>query len=282
MKKLTHINYNGELLPSGKPIVGSSNRAFLYGDALFETMHANGTEVQFFNLHYTRLTESAQKLHFDLPSAFSSSFLQNEICRLVQKTRYFKGSRIRVSLFRNEGGFYVPTTNQCSYIIEQTPLASVNYELNPQGLIIDIFDEIKKPANLLAGIKSANALLFVLAGVYKNRHQLDDCLLLNENGNIIEAISSNLFLFNHKIIYTPPLEDGCLPGIMRSVIISIAQKEGVEVRQTSINLNDLGNAEEIFLSNAITGIRWVLGYQSKRYFNQQAKFFINKINKNAF
>ncbi|MCF8372630.1 MAG: aminotransferase class IV [Bacteroidales bacterium] len=282
MEKLGYINYNGELLSSGVPVIGSSNRAFLYGDALFETMHANGTEVQFFDLHYTRLTESAKKLHFDLPSTFSSAFLQNEIRRLVQKNRSFKGSRIRVSLFRNDGGFYVPTTNQCSYVIEQSQLPSANYQLNTNGLVIDIFDGIKKPVNLLAEIKSANALLFVLSGIYKTNNQLDDCLLVNEKGNIIEAISSNLFLFSNSILYTPPLVDGCLPGIMRSVILSIAKKEGIQVEQTSIGYENLEQAEEVFLSNAVSGIRWVLGYKAKRYFNQRAKYFIDKINQEAY
>lgn len=282
MEKLAYINYNGELLSSGVPAIGSSNRAFLYGDALFETMHANGTEVQFFDLHFTRLTKGAKKLYFDLPSTFSSAFLQNEIRRLVQKNRSFKGSRIRVSLFRNDGGFYAPTTNQCSYIIEQSPIISANYQLNTNGLVVDIFEGIKKPVNLLAEIKSANALLFVLAGIYKTNNQLDDCLLLNENGNIIEAISSNLFLFSNNILYTPPLKDGCLPGIMRSVIVSIAQKEKIEVQQISISYADLEQAEEVFLSNAVSGIRWVLGFKSKRYFNQRAKFLIDKINKEAF
>jgi branched-chain amino acid aminotransferase len=221
-------------------------------------------------------------MQFDLPSSFSFTFLQNEIRRLVQKTRYFKGSRIRLSLFRNDGGYYAPVTNQCSYLIDQMPLPDTDYQLNRQGLVVDIFDEIKKPVNLLAGIKSANALLFVLAGVYKNKMQLDDCLMLNEKGYIIESISSNLFLYGNNTLVTPPLGDGCLPGIMRSVILDIAQKEGIEVEQTSIDFEDLEQAKEVFLSNAVSGIRWVLGYRSKRYFNQLSKNLIDKINKEAF
>lgn len=269
-------------MPENKPILHASNRAFRYGDAIFESMHANGTEVQFFDRHFSRLAESARKLHFDFPMEFSNSFLKNEIRRLVQKNRIFKGSRIRLSIFRNDGGFYTPTTNQCSYLMEQAPLLPTKYELNSKGLVIDIYTEIKKPANQLAGIKSANALLFVLAGIYKKEHLLDDCLLLNESNKIIEATSSNVFLYKQNKIYTPPLKDGCLPGIMRSVVLSVLERENIEVLETSIEIMDLETAEEIFLSNAVNGIQWVSGYGTKRYFNQQAKFIIDKINQLAF
>ena len=156
------------------------------------------------------------------------------------------------------------------------------YQLNQKGLVLGIYDEIRKPKNMLAEIKSANALLFVLAGIHKNKYHFDDCLLLNEQGNIIEATSSNVFLVKGNQLFTPPLEDACLPGIMRSLLLSIAEEAEIEVKQLSISIADLEVADEVFLTNAVSGIRWVLGYGPKRYFNQKAKFLIQKINNKAF
>ncbi|MEA3445286.1 MAG: aminotransferase class IV, partial [Bacteroidota bacterium] len=176
MESKRYINLNGTFYQKDAPVLGSSNRAFLYGDALFESMHANGTTVQFFDLHYKRLIDSSKILHFELPEYFSFDFMKNEIRRLIQKNRSFKGSRIRLSLFRDSGGLFTPSTNRCSYLIEQSELPFSNYRLNTKGLVIDIFDRIRKPFNILSGMKSANSLLFVLAGIYKKENNFDDCL----------------------------------------------------------------------------------------------------------
>ena len=104
-------------------------------------------------------------------------------------------------------------------------------------------------------------------------------IILNNQNNIVEALSSNLFFVKDKYIYTPPLSSGCLNGIMRSKIIEIAKSLNYNlIDNLPLNINNLINADEIFLTNAISGIKWVLAFKQKRYYNKTSKILINKLN----
>ncbi|PLX19388.1 MAG: hypothetical protein C0597_05275 [Marinilabiliales bacterium] len=158
-----------------------------------------------------------------------------------------------------------------------------HYELNQKGLIIDFFREIKKPVNSFANLKTANALLYVMAGLFAKERKLDDCILINENGNLVEGISSNIFIIKGDKIFTPPLKDGPVAGIMRKQILKIANKHGLKINhESSLTEEHLISADEVFLTNVISGIRWVLAYKDRRYFNHIAHQFIDKLNIMAF
>lgn len=277
------ILHNGEYHFKDDFGLSFKNRAFCYGDALFETMHANGTEIQFFEDHMTRLKYGMNVLKMEIPSIIETGFIEKEIIKLLHKNKLYQGVRIRLSVFRNEGGKYTPTDNNISYLVETEHIENDHYELNHKGLLIDIFKEIKKPVNVFSSLKSANALLYVMAGSYAKERKLGDCILLNENGNIIEGISSNIFIIKGDAIYTPPLKDGPVAGIMRKQILKIADSNGLKINfKDSINETQLLNADEVFLTNSITGIRWVLAYKDKRFFSNIARQIIDKLNIIAF
>jgi branched-chain amino acid aminotransferase len=259
------------------------NRAFCYGDALFETMHANGTDIQFFNDHITRLKYGMDILKMEIPSVIETGHIEKEIIKLLHKNKLYQGVRIRLTIFRNEGGKYTPQNNTISYLAETEYIENDQYEINQKGLVIDLFRDIKKPANKLANLKSANALLYVMAGLYAKNKNLDDCILLNEHDHLVEGISSNLFLVKGNIVSTPPLKDGPVAGIMRKQILKIADKYGLKVNyERSLKESDLLEADEVFLTNSITGIRWVLAYKDRRYFNNISRQFVEKLNMEAF
>lgn len=281
MEDLNFVNIDGVLVPKDEKVIGSSNRSFLYGDGIFESMHATGSKVQFLEEHYNRLIESADKLYLKLPEQFSRSFLEREIERFFHRNRYFKGARIRLSIYRNEGGLYTPETNSISWVIQGSKLLQEDYTLNKRGLIIDLFEEIHKPINLFSGIKSANSLLFVMAGLYKKRMSLDEVLIVNDKGDIIESSSSNLFVYRNNQLFTPELSDGPLPGIMRGVVIHITKRLGVDLVFCKIAHDLLLEADEVFLTNAVHGIQWVSAYKSKRYFNQISSNIVKVLNQMA-
>lgn len=187
-------------------------------------------------------------------------------------------ARIRLSIFRNDGGWYMPETNSVSYTIELTKLEEQNYQLNAKGLLIDVYTAFKKSTNALSSLKSANGLLYVLAGIHRKELKLDECLILNEQGQIIEAISSNLFAVKNGVLYTPPVSDGCINGVMRNKIIEIAQENRIAVYEIAVMQSVLLAADELFLTNAVHGIRWVVAYKQKRYFNSTAKKLVEKLN----
>src|SRR6056297_1046367 len=198
------------------------NRAFCYGDALFETMHANGTHIHFFADHMIRLRLGMKTLGMKIPFNIEHDTIEKEIIKLLHKNKLYQGVRIRLTVFRNEGGKYTPRDNSVSYLAETEYLEKEHYELNRKGLILGLYDQIKKPVNKLSNLKSANALIYIQAGLYAEQNNCDDCLIINEQNHLTEGISSNIFLIKENTLYTPPLNDGPVAGIMRKQILKIA------------------------------------------------------------
>src|SRR6056297_1170881 len=259
------------------------NRAFCYGDALFETMYANGTQIQFFADHMIRLRFGMKTLGMEIPSIINNDSIEKEITKLLHKNKLYQGVRIRLTVFRNEGGKYTPTDNSASYLAETEYLEQEQYQLNSKGLSIGLFNQIKKPVNKLYNLKSANALIYIQAGLYAQKNNYDDCLLVNEQNQLVEGISSNLFLIKENTLYTPPLNDGPVAGIMRKQILKIADSLNFKVvNNQSCDEKQLLQADEVFLTNSISGIRWVVGYKDRRYFNHTAKLLMDALNKYAF
>jgi branched-subunit amino acid aminotransferase/4-amino-4-deoxychorismate lyase len=282
MNELQHILYNNNWYNNQETFLPHTNRGFRFGDAIFETMHTCGTEIQFFDAHWERICNAMSVLKMTFPQGMDAAFLKKKCTQLLTKNKIFGGGRVRLTLFRSGAGLYAPETNIVSWILESIALEHKEYTLNEKGITIDIYHEIKRQSSIFSVYKTTNALSLVMAAIYKTEMNLDDCLLLSEQGNLSEAISSNLFLVSGKNIATPPLSDGCVSGTMRSHIIRIAQKNGFHVlTNKSIKPEELLRVEEVFLSNAIAGIRWVGAYNNKRYYNNVARQIIRLINEEA-
>jgi len=279
---LHQLCYNGTFHSEDTAIFTAENRAFRYGDSLFETIHCNGTQIQFFDEHMQRLKQGMNHLSMLIPLGFSETIEKN-IKLLINKNKSFLGTRIRLSVFRKPGGLYTPDTNTISYLIESSKLDTPHYQLNKKGLQIGLFDSYKKTSNSMSAYKTGNSLPFILAGLYKKEMRWDDCLLINERNNLVESVSSNFFLVKDGILFTPSLESGAVNGIMREQIIQIALDLGITVYDDCIiKPEQLRSADEIFLSNAITGIQWVVAYEDRRFFNRSAKVLVEELNKRAF
>ncbi|MDI3527210.1 MAG: branched-chain amino acid aminotransferase [Tenuifilum sp.] len=275
-----YIWLNGEYHKADAQVLKASNRAFHYGDGLFETIHCYGTEPLHIDLHYDRLAKGLRILEIELSQLYTPKKFKEIITKLLNKNRLFGSTRVRITVFRDGEGFYTPKGFSASILIESQPLQSKLYEYNQQGLVIDIYNEIKKPINILSPVKSCNSLLYVKAGLYRLKKGLDECVVLNEKGRIAESISSNIFIVKKGEIFTPGVGEGCIPGVMRKVVINLAKKIGYNVYDdVAINTKVFNNCDEVFLTNAITGIRWVLGVGINRYFNTLSKNLSAELNK---
>lgn len=279
----TYICINGEFKRSSQPLIFHHNRALCFGDILYENMHAYATEPQFFEYHFKRLISHMHLLSMEVPVSFTRETLGALISQLLNKNRIFGGAVIRLSVFRNTGIDLLPDSHGVSFIIESRRLDHHHFELNEKGLTIDVFSNYTKASGLLSSIKNTNALLYLLACIDCKKNNLDDYLLLNENGRIVETTNSNIFLVSGSSIFTPGILQGCIPGVMREVIIEIAGKEGYRINdQSNLTPSALEDAGEIFLTNAVDGIRWVGAYKQRRYYKKTAKFLIDKLNRKAF
>ncbi|MBR8535958.1 aminotransferase class IV [Carboxylicivirga sediminis] len=282
MQQPFYIVLNGHRLLNDTPVLRSENRAFRYGDALFETIRCMHQRPLWFTDHYQRLLNGMSLLKMDVKSLPPAGILAAEISTLIQKNRLFGDVRARLTIFREEGGLYTPAGNKVNYLIEVSPLTSNGYELNNKGLLIDVYTSEQKPINHFSHYKTANALLFVMAGLFKKEQGKDDVLILNSHHHIIEGLASNLFWVINQEVFTPLRSTGCVDGIMRKQIIRLLRENHLRVHEVSgTDLNTLLQAEEVFLSNAIQGIQWVVGLKQKRYFCKLSKDICRWLNEDA-
>ena len=277
--KDTFCNYNGHLISIYEPVVSFANRAFRYGDSLFETIRVVNGEALFLQDHLRRIKVGMTVLRMNIPPTFSAENISRLITELIEKNELNNDARARLTIFRNEGGFYTPHSNDISFLIEVEDLGfKGGYILNEMGYTVDVFHDIKKHKNKLSNLKTGNALIYVLAGIYKKDIKMDDCFIINEDGNVCESISSNIFIVKNGALYTPALAEGCIEGVLRKQIIDIAKENRILCYEISLAFNTLMNADEIFLTNTIQGLRWIGKYTTKVYHSKLAAFFTEKLN----
>jgi branched-chain amino acid aminotransferase len=275
---VTYLNFNGSILPSDHPIFEAHNRGFRYGDGLFESMRFLKGKLKFPEMHIDRIQKGMKLLKFDNYSLIDTWFIREKTEELIKRNKVGADARIRLTIFRDSGGFYTPDSNKFAYLLELHKLDDSQYVLNKKGLIIDVYDEVPKPVNILSNSKTSNALIYVLAGIYKNQNALDEVLILNQNGFLCESVSSNVFVVYDRKLYTPALNEGCIAGVMRQVVMRLAKENDIELVEAQINPDILNEADEVFLTNAARGIQWVMGYNHKRYFNEVSRFLNEKLN----
>jgi len=270
-------NYNGEIVPANQRVLQLNNRAFRYGDGLFESMRMIKGQLQFPALHQNRLQLGMKALKLDNYPSFDIDFLKEKAKELSTRNKS-KNGRLRLTVFRDAEGLYTPTENKTGYTLEWETLEDQEYTLNTRGLIVGVYEDLPKPINILSNLKTCNSLQYVLAGVYKQRNYLDDAFILNQSGFLCESISSNIFIKYNGTLYTPALSEGCIKGVMRQVVIELALKNSMEIVEAQINPQVLNEADEVFLTNASRGIQWVMGFNRKRYFYEVSKLLSQKLN----
>lgn len=277
MKSNFYFNYNGEIHAADELTVSIHNRSFRYGDGLFETMRWQNGDIQYLSYHVARLHKDMALLKMEGAKLLDTFFIKQQASLLIKRNKLEGPVRIRLSVFRDGGGLYSPETNKAAFLLEVSSLKSSLGSRYPAGLIIDVYKEHTKSINRFSAIKSNNALLFVMAGIYRKQQGLDEVILLNENGLLCESSSANIFIWYRNSLYTPALSEGCVDGVMRRVIMEVAKINNIEVIEAQINPEILNEAEEMFLTNAVHGMQWVLGYKKKRFFNRLSKDLYDKL-----
>lgn len=272
------VIHNGDLLDVTKSGLSPQNRSFLFGDGLFESIKVVNGKPLFVNVHFSRLAEGMKALKIERGTEFDSEKLETAIKKLIDHCGVTGGGRVRVTLYRNDGGYYLPTGKGFSYVVSLIEANANRFMLNEEGLIVNLYNEIKKQITPLAPYKTTSALNYILASEYARAANLDDVLLVNEKDNIIESTNSNLFIVSNGVLYTPAISDGCVGGTMRMQIINIALENSIKVYECSLAPQNLLAADEVFLTNAIQGIKWVSGYRMKRYFHKMSDLLIEKLN----
>jgi branched-chain amino acid aminotransferase len=279
---LNYLNFNGTLIQSDKTIITANNRGFRYGDGLFETIKMIGSKIHLAQYHFERLFSSMRILQFEMPEFFTEENLSDQILFLSKKNDHQHSARVRLTVFRGDGGLFDANNNVPNFIIQTEELNNKEFGLNENGLITDIFIGGKKSCDSFSNIKSNNFLVYAMAASYAKRNQLDDCFILNSFGRICESAISNIFLIKDKIIYTPALSEGCVAGVMRRFLLEKISQQGFSIRERNLSIENVMQADEIFLTNSISGIRWVKEFQKNKYTNSLTTEINNACLKNIF
>ncbi|MBK9419969.1 MAG: aminotransferase class IV family protein [Flavobacteriales bacterium] len=264
-----YVDLNGNLYPADKPVMGLDNRAFHYGDGVFETMRMVRGRTCFLEAHWARLIEGLKVLRIEMPRGLDQEKLKARLLDLSERNG-MPNARCRLTVFRDSPGYFRPQRNDGAYTIEMTAVDRDAYILNERGFTVDLYPLMRKPVNMLAVHKTLDSQLYIMASLWAIDQHLDDCLLQNDRGNIIESSSGNIFIVSNGVLYTPSLEDGCLGGIMRMQVINIALENGIKVYECSLNPQNLLAADELFFTNAALGVQWVGAYRTKRYAHRMA------------
>ena len=272
------VCFNGEFIQVYDIRYKDVKRGFSFGDGAFESIKVINGRPVFLVHHLKRLNSAIKRLKLSADQPLHLNFLEPIIINLLRINKIYEGGVVRISIYRSGKGTYLPETNKLSYIIETFKLKENSYSTNMKGLKIGVFDNILKPINILSPYKLANAQLYVLASIYFKENQLDDALIKNENGNIIETTNSNLFISSKGVLYTPSLSEGCVGGIMRMQVINLAITNGMLVNENPIQIQHLLSADEIIITNSIKGIRWIGQYKDKRYYNSLANKLTDLLN----
>jgi branched-chain amino acid aminotransferase len=258
--------YNGQFLNENKPIVGAGNRGLRYGDGLFETTKWANGEIALKEYHFERFFRGLALLKFELPGFFTPEWMEKNIKALCEKNQE-KVARVRLSVFRGNGGLYDPENHFPNCIIQTWPLPGAASRLNENGLVTGIYRLAKKSQDTFANLKHNNYLPYVMAALHAKEQHWNDALVLNNSGNICDATIANIFLVKNGAIFTPSLEEGCVAGVMRKWLIQQLPAAGYKVTEKEITVDELLYADEVFLTNAIYGIRWVQSCEQKRFTN---------------
>lgn len=272
------VNFNGTIQENSAVFV-ESNRGFLVGDAVFETIKVVNNQVLFLEDHYFRLMATMRICRMEIPMLFTMEYVEAQIMQLIKVLPTSAAFRVRFSVFRSGGGFYAPLTNEVAFVVNAMPLEKANYTIEKEGYEVELYKDFHVPTQLLSTLKSNNKLLHVIGAVFAKENGYDNCLLLNEEKNIVEALQNNIFMKMGNVISTPPISQGCVNGIMRKQVLAILSKmEGYEVKEAVISPFDLQKADELFLTNVLSGIQPITQYRKKNYAIDFSKVVIAHLN----
>ena len=264
-----YINFNGKILAQDEPVFTASSRAARFGDGLFETMRLMNGKILFEELHAARLFKGLSILRFALPPQFDWALLRTAMFELLQKNGHLHYARIRLMITRGEGAIMEEPMHSPQFLVESWE--AKEYRFEEKGLNVDVFRDFPKNGNPYANIKTCNFLPSVMAVMFAKENKLDECLLLNEHNRISDATISNVFWIQNQQVYTIPLSEGGVAGVMRNYIMQLLAQRGMNVTESPISVVDIQNADEIFLTNVMRGLHCVGKMRNKTFENSLSK-----------
>jgi 4-amino-4-deoxychorismate lyase len=248
---------NGRIVLDVQHALSVEERGFAYGHGVFETMALRDGRVRFLDDHFERLSEGCTRLKIPIPSTES---LLSDVSQLLEKS---KDGVIKLIVSRGSGGRgYRP---EASLIVTRLALL---YPKPPDqsGSISARWCNTRLARNSqLAGIKHLNRLEQVLAQSEWDDTAIGEGLMLDTEGEVVCGTSSNLFIVTSGVLSTPDLRFCGVRGIMRLQVLKAARCLGIEVEERALWPDDVESADELFVTNALRGIRSVVRLERREW-----------------
>ncbi|HUX84737.1 MAG TPA: aminotransferase class IV [Chitinophagaceae bacterium] len=266
-----YLIQNGKTINASKPILSADNRSFRYGDGCFETIRVYNGKLLMRDLHFERLFSTMRVLKFSVPQSLSAEYLEGCIQDLCKKNGAFALGRVRLTIYRSDGLIHESTNPSPNFVIQAWPLSKEVVKLNDHGLTVDFFPGARKSCDELSNLKSNNYLPYVMAAIHAREKKLNDCFVLNTHERVADSTVANVFLIRNNQISTPSLTEGCVAGVTRKYLLQLLHLNGIKVTEKHVTQLDCLHADEIFLSNALSGVKWVASCGIKKYRNLVVK-----------
>jgi branched-chain amino acid aminotransferase len=250
---LAYCNIDGKIVADTDAAVTVGNGAFRYGYGLFETMLVESGAIHLFSYHWERLTAGLRQLYFEVSPLMTAAWMEDEVLKTARKNKLEKLCRVRLQLYAAGGGLYSNESRRPGFVIECFPLERETIGFNENGLIAGVATGLQKSADILGNLKSCSALIYAVAAKQAKENRWNDALICNTYGRIIESSLANIFLIKDRVVYTPPLSEGCVAGVMRRHVTEVLKN----VVEQPVTMEQLCNADEVFLTNAIKRVKWV-------------------------
>ncbi len=268
---MEYFIYNGKTYKAQTAVLHAGNRGLRYGDGLFETIKCINGQLQFIDEHFARLWNGLQVLQFIIPKHFTPDRLQEEILSLLEKNGHNKTTRIRITLFRGDGGLYDAVNHTPNYLIQTWELPDDVGIWNSNGLVAGMYTDVKKSCDKISNLKHNNFLPYALAALHAKEQKWNDAVLLNTNERLCDTTIANIFLIKNDIVYTPSLTEGCIAGIMRRNMLQQLVQNNMPAIEGKLTVDDLLNADEVFFTNSIYNMRCVQSIGEKKYGHTMAQ-----------
>lgn len=250
--------YNSDIYPENACQLPINNRAFQYGDGLFETIRYENGRIWFWPDHFARLSAGIAALQLIPPRDFTAEMLYQRLLHLISINELTnQPARIKIQVWRQPGGLYTPATNELDLLITTRLGKAFSITRKHHAGIYEAFRLSPSP---VSAYKTLNALPYVMAGLHKERSELDEVILLDTNSHLAECLASNLFWFANRTLYTPSLQTGCINGILRRQLLRLAPGLDLTVAEGLYTPQLLAQADTVFCAN-VMGIQWLQSVQ---------------------
>lgn len=251
------VIFNSRTIDANQVALQIDNRAFCYGDGLFETIVTGPNRINLINYHVDRLKRACKVLALDFPSTLSAKYLQESIDMLAKANDLTGNVRTKLTLFRETGGLYSPEHANASFLIACKSATKPFYR---KGGDLVLSKSAYTTYTAISFAKTVSAMPYVLAGIEMKQKQANEIVLTNEQGDIAETHLANIFWIKGGELFTPSINTGCIEGVFRSYLLDLLKESKTSIQIGEFDKSHLEAADCIFSTNA-SGISYFQSFE---------------------